>query len=524
MEKTKCVIYCRVSSDRQVKEGNGNQSQEKRCRDFAKNKDYQVVEVFPDEGVSGGLFERPAMRRLIDYLDAHPFDKFVIIFDDLSRFARDLSVHLRLKTELKSRGAKFECLNFNFEDSPEGEFIENVIASKAQLDRQQNKRQVIQKQKARMELGYWSLIPPRALVNQKDPIHGRLLVSNEPYARIYKKAIEAFAEGSLLTIEEVKHFINREYELLGLKKRISFHAARLALTQILYAGYIEYPHWNVSRRKAHHSGFITIETYDKVQEKLNGNKKHGIRKDYNPDFPLRQMLECIKCHGAISGSWNKGRNKHYANYACVKPGCPYRYKVIRKDKIEPEFEALLVEKKPRSEVLDLVTDVLKDVWTQRKTFKSVIVEKNKDRLKEIDEMISNTGARISKASSEDLVIYYEGELKKLLTEKKDLGTKDFGKYTDEEFGTATDIVFTALKKPLDMWKSDKKEDKRTIFNMYFAKKLPYDIKQGFGTVTFDPTIGLIQASYGIKTHLVETEGIEPSSVKAYLQNFIYKLG
>lgn len=149
MEKHKCIIYCRVSSERQVNEGHGLDSQEKRCRDYAKNKNYQIEAIFLDEGVSGGLFERPAMRKLIEYLDAHTFDKFVIIFDDLSRFARDLSVHLKLKTELTSRGAKFECLNFNFEDSPEGEFIENVIASKAQLDREQNRRQVIQKQKAK---------------------------------------------------------------------------------------------------------------------------------------------------------------------------------------------------------------------------------------------------------------------------------------------------------------------------------------------------------------------------------------
>ena len=49
--------------------------------------------------------------------------------------------------------------------------------------------------------------------------------------------------------------------------------------------------------------------------------------------------------------------------------------------------------------------------------------------------------------------------------------------------------------------------------MYFEKKLPYDIKTGFRTARFDPVIGLIQASQGIKTHLVETAGIEPASVK-----------
>src|SRR5258708_6922238 len=199
----------------------------------------------------------------------------------------------------------------------------------------------------------------------------------------------------------------------------------MMLTQTLYAGYVEYLPWGVARREGHHKGFIAIETFNKVQDRLNGNQKYGARKDYHPDFPLRQMVACVKCQGSLTGSWNKGRSKRYANYFCTKPNCPYRYKVVHKDKIEPEFEALLVAKKPRSEVLDLVTDVLKDVWTQRKAFKDVIVEKNKAKLKEIDGMISNTGARISKASNEDLVTYYEGELKKLLNEKKDLEIKNF---------------------------------------------------------------------------------------------------
>lgn len=67
----KAVIYCRVSSDRQVNEGHGLNSQEKRCRDFANVKGYKVVKVFYDEGVSGGLFDRPAMKSLINYLDTN---------------------------------------------------------------------------------------------------------------------------------------------------------------------------------------------------------------------------------------------------------------------------------------------------------------------------------------------------------------------------------------------------------------------------------------------------------------------
>ena len=113
----KALIYCRVSTTRQAVEGGGLESQESRCLKYALEKEYTVDKVFHDDGFSGGLFDRPAMKEMIDYLDDNALEKFVIIFDDLKRFARDTIVHLKMKSELISRKAKLECLNFNFDDS-----------------------------------------------------------------------------------------------------------------------------------------------------------------------------------------------------------------------------------------------------------------------------------------------------------------------------------------------------------------------------------------------------------------------
>ena len=66
---TKAIIYCRVSSDRQVKEGHGLESQEERCRNYAKSQGYQTIDVFRDEGESGGLFERTGMKQVLACLE-----------------------------------------------------------------------------------------------------------------------------------------------------------------------------------------------------------------------------------------------------------------------------------------------------------------------------------------------------------------------------------------------------------------------------------------------------------------------
>lgn len=101
-EYTKAVIYCRVSTEKQVTDGNGLDSQEHRCKEYAASLGLEVENVFRDEGISGGLFDRPAMKSLISYLDKNWQNKYFVIFDDLKRFARDVEVHIKLKAELKS--------------------------------------------------------------------------------------------------------------------------------------------------------------------------------------------------------------------------------------------------------------------------------------------------------------------------------------------------------------------------------------------------------------------------------------
>ena len=247
----KAIIYCRVSSERQVNEGNGLNSQEKRCRDYARTKGYLITRVFPDEGISGGLFQRPAMKELIAYLDSHPSDQFTVIFDDLSRFSRDVQVHIQLKAQLESRGAKLECLNFNFEDSPESEFAEMVMVAGNQYHRKQNRRQVIQKMKARLEDGFWCFCTPPALKNISHPVFKRILNGLiEPYANIFKLAITKYAKDELNTLEEVQGYINTKYQLNNIKKKISLSGVTNILKNPLYAGWIQYKKWGISLQKA----------------------------------------------------------------------------------------------------------------------------------------------------------------------------------------------------------------------------------------------------------------------------------
>jgi site-specific DNA recombinase len=519
---TRALIYCRVSSQRQVQEGHGLDSQEQRCRSYAQNKDYQVVAIFPDEGISGKLFERPAMKRLIAYLDAHPLEKFVIIFDDLSRFAREVQTHIQLKTELVSRGAKLECLNFNFDDSEESEFAELILAASNQYQRKSNRRQVIQKMKARLEKGYWAFMPPLGLKNYKDPVHGNLLKPVEPHASIIKESIEKFRDGFLVTKEDVRQHMHDLFKKAGLPNRPALSSVQELLRDPLYAGYIEYKKWGVTWRKAAHSGIVSADTFWAVQERLAQRAKPWKRRDYSLDFPLRLHVLCASCGKPFTGSWNKGRKERYPNYFCRAEGCRYRWKVVRKSKMELAFEELLIKAAPAREFVDLTKEILKEEWDKRVV--SFMQQKQviDAEIKEADTAVKSYLDLIRKTKDEELRIAYEQELKDFIQKKKLAQQKlQEKRYTSDEFGTATEKVCEVLKDPLSMWKSDDYNDKKTILFMYFGDNLRYDYHEGFGTANLTAPLRLINTIKDDQKSS-STESVEMSDNESESEKYFQK--
>ena len=126
--KPKAVIYCRVSSQKQVKKGDGLGSQETRCREYAKHRGYQVTEVFRDEGVSGSLINRPSMQDMLTYLKQHKKkQEHIVIIDDISRLARDLEAHIQLRTSIGDAGGKLESPSIEFGEDSDSKLVENLL-------------------------------------------------------------------------------------------------------------------------------------------------------------------------------------------------------------------------------------------------------------------------------------------------------------------------------------------------------------------------------------------------------------
>lgn len=136
----KAVIYCRVSTKRQTKEGDELASQATRCREFARYRNLEVIEVFQDSQ-SGSLIDRPGMQAMLKYLRSHRRDNLTVIIDDLSRLARGVEAHIHLRTAISSVGAKLASPSIEFGEDSDSVLVEHLLASVSQHHRQKNAEQ-----------------------------------------------------------------------------------------------------------------------------------------------------------------------------------------------------------------------------------------------------------------------------------------------------------------------------------------------------------------------------------------------
>lgn len=509
----KALIYCRVSSERQKNEGHGLEGQDYRCRSHAESKGYIVEKSFHDSFTGGGDFmNRPAMVNLLNHIDAKPHISYVVVFDDLKRLARDTVFYLKLKREFDSRGVKVECPNFTFENTDEGEFIETVLAAQGQLERKQNRRQVIQKQKARLESGYWTFYPPPGYYTCKYPQHGKLLVPDELKARIIREAFEGYAIGRFAEQTDVQRFLQEKDYMNG--RRVYLYAVRRLLTRVIYAGYIEYEPWEVSRRLGHHEAIVPLDIFEKVQDKLNGHSQIRTRKDFSDTFPLRGFACCSKCLRGYTGSESTGNSgKKHPYYRCKNRGCSENTKSIKKDDLESVFYSKLSELSPSDKVINLAKAIVEDVQKKKRSELGMSTRQFDRELLNIDKEIETLVGQIVRSEKKSVIDIYESKIESL-TEKKQLIEHNKIKVSNGpvDVGTAFGVVTEYLKKPAEIWACGDLDDKRRVLKLVFADKFIYDREKTVGTAKVSILYKVFEQFQSHRNQGVEMEGIEPSSI------------
>ena len=513
----KALIYCRVSSSKQVREGHGLESQETRCRQYAHSHGYDVEAVFPDDVSSGGDFmKRPGMVSLLKYLDRHSQTDYVVIFDDLKRFARDTEFHIKLRRAFKVRGATVECLNFKFEDTPEGKFIETILAAQGALEREQNGRQVTQKMQARMMNGYWVFQAPLGYKFETQAAHGKIMVRDEPLASTIQEGLEGYASGRFETQAEVMrffqdqpHFPKNRYGLVTQERTTHI------LTHPLYAGYIHHPDWNINWVQGQHEGLITLQCFETIKKHKEAGAMAPARKNISEDFPLRGFVLCADCDQPLTAGWSKGKNKKYPYYLCDTKGCDSYRKSIRRADIEGEFGEIVRSLQPSQQLFALAKAMFKNLWDQRLADTKATLKHLQRERTSIEKQINDLVERIIEASNARVIAAYEAKIEKLEIERRVIDEKLANSVpSNDRYGKFIEHALTFLASPWNIWESGQFTLKQLVLRLAFCERLAYCRKTGYRTPQTTLPFKVLEGFCAGKNVMVEAGGIEPPSVSS----------
>lgn len=133
MTSERCVIYTRVSTDMQARDGVGLETQLSRCRAMAVTRGFEVVAEVSDEGVSGkrGVDHRPGLAQAL----AHAKAGCAVVVYSVSRLARSQRLLWEMLDPNGGLGLRLVSVTEPFDTTtPMGRAMLGMIAVWSQLE------------------------------------------------------------------------------------------------------------------------------------------------------------------------------------------------------------------------------------------------------------------------------------------------------------------------------------------------------------------------------------------------------
>ena len=150
----KAIGYIRVSTDEQAKEGVSLENQEQKIRDYCKLKDFEILEIIQDAGISAKNLRRPGAQKVIEMAQDRIIDAVVVYkLDRMFRSTVDALETTRLFDKL---GVSFHSIEETIDTkSAMGKFFFTLTAALAEMEREiigERTRDVLQRKKANGEV------------------------------------------------------------------------------------------------------------------------------------------------------------------------------------------------------------------------------------------------------------------------------------------------------------------------------------------------------------------------------------
>ncbi len=455
------AAYVRLSVDEAGKSVSGSiENQISLIKEYCAKRELIVAAVFQDDGWSGGNFERPGFKKLLEFLRKKSANTVITV--DLSRLGRNMREASYYAEEyFPEHGIDFFTISDGFDTARENVFAPFQFAMN-EVYLRDGSRKVKNVLKNKRESGQYCACPPYGYKKNPDNVHQ--LIPDEVTAPVVQRIFAAAASGD--SSRKIAMELNAGGIIPPLKYRVLYrdhfgdegasHASDLwnyttikrILKNEVYLGHtllgktrkasirsekklpVPQEDWAVTRGT--HLPLVSQETFDAAALNLGKGTRNYQKYDHVRKSIFSGIAVCGRCgHSLCScGTVYKGEREKYWYLSCTRQrpdiadpceGVRIRYsdllEVVRQDL--NEILSMTDEQIDR-----LVGDVLRETQTSEAVqARQLQQERAAARLKTIDRVITklymdNAEGRLEDARLSDMVSQLQTEgagLQRLLT-------------------------------------------------------------------------------------------------------------
>jgi site-specific DNA recombinase len=343
----RAVIYTRVSTEEQAKEGFSLDAQREKCRKYVELNEWDFVGEYKDDGYSAKDLNRPAMQKLLRDVEKKAFD--LIIIYRLDRMVRSVPDLHNLIERFDQNGVKFVSVTEHFDTTTAtGRLFINIIAALAQWERENLSE--------RVKMGMEQKILKGDRIGSHPPYgydfdENYNLIVNSVEARILQRIYNEYLTTG---VHGIAIQLNKESIRTKQGKTWTDAAIAYIVSNPTYIGKNRWKYRSMVNGKrmvtkddiitsdASHEPIITEDLFEEVQQVRSMRQefaKSNSAKSVTSDFIFSSMIVCTRCGSKLHG--NRFKNKEDIGYTYRCPN-KHKYKtcdlkIIREEVVEAEF-------------------------------------------------------------------------------------------------------------------------------------------------------------------------------------------
>ena len=407
---TKVLLYCRVSTDDQTK-GCSLEMQEQILRLHCRNLNYEIIgEPYKEDYSAKDYYlKRPVLKKLFEYCKKHTREVDKVLFLRWDRFTRNLEFGTTYKRKfIDEMGIEINSvenpIDFNI---PEWSSLLAIYIGAAQTENLKNSKRTKEGMHGSRLKGKLMGKAPRGYRNVRLKKHEGWVEINETEAPKIKALFTEVAKGQVAPLL----IRNRLYPKLA---KSSFFRI---LRNPFYAGYAYVDAYAGDKEqyiKGQHDAIIDKETFDKVQEILDGKRKKQPKatRTINSDLYLRRILVCPICGNILTGAFSKGNGGKYPYYFCNRE---HKHLNMRAEKVNEGFIEYISALKPNKAIVELYSEILNDIRGERTRETIAQINKMENEIMNISERINRVtdlfiDGDITKAEKEAAIERYNRQI------------------------------------------------------------------------------------------------------------------